>query len=499
MSIPAPPDPAPPPLLEPGVTCWRRAHTPRLGMVVDCKDYFAAFREACLQARHRIFLVGWDFDSRIRMMPEDPQDGWPVKVGPFITELVRRRRELHIYILKWDVAFFTMIRQNPWPRRALEWKMSQRVHFKLDGEHPLGSCHHQKVICIDDRFAMVGAIDITRDRWDTRDHIDRDRRRRNPAGDRYAPHHDAAMAVEGEAAQALDHLCRDRWQRATGEVLPHPPRASGTDETVQWPQAVPIITRDRTCGIARTLPPYNGDPGIFEIEALFLRAIRRARHRIYLENQYFASRAIGKALAERLREPDPPEVVVVNPRHADGWLEEKSMDAARAKLVALCRRADHAGRFRIYFPVTRKGVPIYVHAKITIIDDLLLKVGSANINNRSMGFDSEGDLAVAAEDHDGPLRRTIFERMLDLVAEHLETSPETVEATMEQHGGRLIPAIEALRREEGRSLRVLDPLRPDDLDDLDDMLVDTQLADPERPEKAIRRLRNRVTQILTFQ
>lgn len=476
------------PLLQPGETCWRLASSDRFGMIIDCEDYFAAFREACLQAKHRIFLVGWDFDTRIRLLMKRPHDGWPVRVGPFISALVKRRPDLQVYILKWDVAFFTMIRQNPWPVRAVQWKLSDQVHFKLDGEHPFGSCHHQKIVCIDDRFALVGAIDITRERWDTRAHRDNDRRRVTPGGRRYMPHHDVALAVDGEAAQVLGQLCRDRWRRATHEDL-EPAPASRDAEPFRWPSVVSCDAEGLTVGIARTLPPYEEEEGIFEIEALYLRAIRQARRLIYLENQYFASRAIVRALVERLREPDPPEVVVVNPLEAAGWLEQSTMDTARIRAVAACRAADHCGRFRIYYPVTKKGRPIYVHAKVTIIDDRVLKVGSANINNRSLGFDSECDVAVAPRPEEEGTRALIHGRMIDLLAEHLDVSQDDLRSRIDDHDGRIIPAVDSLRTEQGRSLRVLEVEEPEDMDDFDEFIVDTQIGDPERPARPWQRLR----------
>ncbi|KJS39699.1 MAG: hypothetical protein VR70_07500 [Rhodospirillaceae bacterium BRH_c57] len=466
------------PLLEPGETCWRLAGADRFGMIVDCENYFAAFRQACLQARHRIFLVGWDFDARIRLVMEDPHDGWPVKVGAFLSALVHRRPELQIYILKWDVAFFSMIRQNPWPVRALQWKLSKRVHLKLDGEHPTGSCHHQKIVSIDDRFALVGSIDITRERWDTRAHADNDPRRKTPGRVPYQPHHDVALALDGPAAADLGALCRDRWRRATQEDLDPPPKVTGTFD---WPENAPEDGHGLTVGIARTLPPFEDIPGIFEIESLTLRAIRQAERLIYLENQYFASRAIARALIARLREADPPEVVVINPREAGDWLEQATMDTARVRVVAACRRADHAGRFRIFQPVTEKGHAIYVHAKVMIIDDRLLKVGSANINNRSMGFDSECDVATQAADD--TTRTMIHGRLVDLLAEHLDVSQDTLRDRIDADGGRVIPAIESLRVEHGRSLRPLEVEKPEDLDDIDAFILDNQIGDPERPEK----------------
>lgn len=484
-----------PPLLEPGETCWRLAEAARFGMIVDCEVYFAAFRQACLQAQRHIFLVGWDFDPRIRLLMDDPGDGWPVKVGPFLSALVKRRPAVQVRILKWDVAFLSMIRHNPWPIRALRWKMSPQVHFKLDGTHPTGSCHHQKVVCIDDRFALVGAIDVTRERWDTRAHHDHDRRRRTPRGMPYQPHHDVALAVDGEAAHALGDLCRDRWRRATGEDLEPPAEdLRRSPRPFPWPPSAPRDLQAVRVGIARTLPPYDGQPGIFEIEHLMVRAIRGARRLVYLENQYFASRVIVHALVERLREPDPPEVVVINPREAGGWLEQATMDNARIAAVAACRDADHAGRFAIYHPVTENGRAIYVHAKVTVVDDLFLKVGSANVNNRSMGFDSECDVAIAPQEHEAQVRGMIRERLVDLLGEHLNVAPAEVRAGMDACDGRLIPAIESLRRDDGRSLRPLDVDRPRDMADIEQFLVAAEVGDPERPEKPWRLVTKKIKQ-----
>ena len=127
-----------------------------------------------------------------------------------------------------------------------------------------------------------------------------------------------------------------------------------------------------------------------------------ARHLIYIESQYCASQRIAEALVERLQEKAGPEIVIVNPESANGWLEEEVMGAARALVVDMLRNADHENRFRLYFPVAADSTPIYVHAKIMVIDDRLLKVGSSNLNNRSMGFDTECDLAIeSAPGHPG--------------------------------------------------------------------------------------------------
>ena len=135
---------------------------------------------------------------------------------------------------------------------------------------------------------------------------------------------------------------------------------------------------------------------MFEVESLLLACIREARETIYCESQYFASRTVAEAIAARLRDRDGPEIVIVNPISADGFLEAATMDSARARLLKLVHDADQHDRFRIYTPVTAKGEDIYVHAKILIVDDRLLRIGSSNLNNRSMGFDTECDVAVEA-------------------------------------------------------------------------------------------------------
>ena len=139
-----------------------------------------------------------------------------------------------------------------------------------------------------------------------------------------------------------------------------------------------------------------------EVEALHVASIRAAKRLIYMENQYFTSPLIAEALAARLREPDGPEVVLISTEHSPSYFDQATMDKTRFDFISHLHAADAHGRFRVYSPVTTLGRTIIVHAKLTIIDDTLLRIGSANINNRSMGFDSECDLVLETA---APLRR----------------------------------------------------------------------------------------------
>ena len=104
--------------------------------------------------------------------------------------------------------------------------------------------------------------------------------------------------------------------------------------------------------------------------------IRAARRYIYLENQYFTSDTLGTALAARLAEPDPPEIIVVTRRLSHGWLEENTMEVLRTRLVSRLRAADVNNRFHIYYPRVpglHDGTCVDVHSKVAVVDDRWLR------------------------------------------------------------------------------------------------------------------------------
>lgn len=467
------------PILRPGETCWRIARANRLAPIVDAADYFTAAKTAMMKARHSILLIGWDFDTRIALERDGHRQDAPNRLGRFLRWLVRESPDLQIRLLKWDPGILRSLSGGTIPLLVLNMTSGQGIRLKLDRHHPAAACHHQKIVVIDDALAFCGGIDMTVDRWDTPDHPDRDPRRRRPDGSLHGPWHDVTTAVDGEVAKALGELARERWRQATGEDLPVPPE--GGDP---WPDGLEPMLRDVDVAIARSQPEYEGQQEAREIEALYLQAIGSARRTIYLESQYFASRRIVEALCRRLKEPDGPEIVVVNPETADGWLEEEVMGSARARLLSLVGRSDIHGRFRLYTPVAEGGTPIYVHAKVMAIDDRLLRVGSSNLNNRSMGLDTECDLAVEAGEGDRDLRRAIIAFRDRLLAEHLgKTEEEAGEAFA--RSASFIQAVEGLRGP-GRSLR---PFDPPELTEAEEALAETDLLDPERPGRSFESVR----------
>lgn len=479
-------------ILIPGRTCWRIERADRLALIVDAAEYFRFAKAAMLNAKHSIMLIGWDFDTRIQFEPEQQTLEGPNLLGEFLSWLPERSPDLKINVLKWDLGMLQGLGRGMTPVFILDWLTSKRLRFRLDGAHPVGAAHHQKIVVIDDALAFCGGIDMTVDRWDTREHIDDDPRRTKPNGRPYGPWHDATTAVDGNAARALGDLVRERWSQGTGERLEPPPAGSNP-----WPDDLVPTMENVDVAIARTLPELDDRKEIREIEALYLAAMSGAKRTIYIESQYLASRKIAETLARRLREPDGPEIVIVLPKTTEGWLEHKAMDGARLKLLHMLWQADRHKRFGVFYPVTAGGKPIYVHAKIMVIDDRLLRVGSSNLNNRSMGFDTECDLAVEAVSGsaaDERLRKTILSIRHDLLCEHLGVEATAFDAALKGASGSLLEAVEALRG----SGRTLQAFEASEVAEHESALAENDLLDPESvPPSLTQRLSGSLSNLMS--
>jgi len=451
--------------------CWKIAYASGVKFLIDGAEYFAALADAFEQAQSSILIVGWDFDSRIQLKPDD--SGRSEDLGSLLNSLAERRPNLQVHILVWDYAMiFALERETP-PVFGSGWQRHPRIHFHMDGNHPVGGSHHEKIVVIDDAVAFVGGLDLASGRWDTPEHRLRDGRRVDASGAFLPPHHDVQIAVAGEVAAALADLARQRWWRATGNQL----RALG-EPSRRPPALISADLNDVAVAIARTAPKHAGQAAVREIENLFLDAIAAARRWIYIENQYLSSAAIGAALAHRLREPNGPEVVIVVSQASYGWLENATMDVLRARLVKRLCEADHHRRLRVYCPVIDGAANevMSVHAKLLIVDDDFVRVGSANLSNRSMGFDTECDLALESRGQ-ATIQQAIGVFRNSLLAEHLGSTTAQVGALLAQNNS-LVDTIRALRGNQHRTLALVDCSVPALLDQ---MVPESAIVDPESP------------------
>lgn len=476
-------------VLRPGRNIWRRERAERAAMLVDAGPCFGAMREAMRKARSSIAIVGWDIDSRTPLVGNagEPDDGLPATLGPFLTALVERNPDLSVKLLLWDYSVLYALEREPMPNLALGWNTPRQIELCLDGTAPVASSHHQKIVVIDDAVAFAGGLDLTIRRWDTPGHAPVNSRRIDPAGAPYPPFHDVQMIVDGDAAAALGDMVRARWLRSACEELPPTPRVNDP-----WPESVDPDFRDVDIGIARTLPAFGGDEGVREIEALYLDMIDAAEETIYLENQFLTCGDIADRLAARLRARPELEALIVAPRTHHTWIEHRTMLAGRIRFLQTLREAGVADRVHLVHPhVEHAGdaADVMVHAKVTIVDDKILRIGSANIANRSMGTDSECDLVLEAASADE--RAGIVRLRNRLLAEHCGREPEEIGDALVRHGS-LIAAVNALNGHEGNrqgaspdgTTRQLRMIRDGTLDTEEAMSTIEALADPRKPIEA---------------
>jgi len=258
---------------------WRFERANRASVIIDVDAYFELIREAMPKARQSLFLIGWDFDTRIhlsahkRQIPSDSGEIYPARLGGFIAWLAKRTPGLRITILKWNFALIKSLFRGRMILDLIRWAINRRIGFKFDSAHPIGSSHHQKIVVIDDRFAVCGGIEMTSDRWDSPEHLHEDVRRMLPNGKFYPPWHDITMLMEGDIAGALADLGRERCEAAGGRPLvPCQPQPESA-----WPERLVADFEDVEIGIARTRAEYNDVTQIDEIENLFVEHIARAR------------------------------------------------------------------------------------------------------------------------------------------------------------------------------------------------------------------------------
>ncbi|MFL5884995.1 MAG: phospholipase D-like domain-containing protein [Thermoleophilaceae bacterium] len=376
---------------------WAAGESPpragnELEVLVDGAEMLPAVADAIQRARRHVHVAGWHLTPSFALT----RDERPLVLRELLAETAER---IPVRVLLWAGSPAKVFK----PTRGLVRQerdaliTGTRINAELDARERTIHCHHEKLVVIDDEVAFVGGIDMTSlagDRWDTSRHL-----ARGGLG-----WHDASTRLRGPAvADVADHFA-SRWREIAGEDVapssPSPPPDAGSHE-VQVVRTVP----ER---VYRFVP--RGD---FRIVETYMRALRSAQHLVYLENQFLWAPEVVSILADKLRNPpsDDFRVVVMLPSKANN-----GQDDTRGQLAALVEADDDAHRFLATTITALTGTTtdrIYVHAKVGIVDDRWLTVGSANLNAHSFFNDTEMNVVTCDRDL---ARRT----RLRLWAEHLE-------------------------------------------------------------------------------
>lgn len=466
-----------------GQNCWRLPRCRRLAFLIDGKSYFDALAVALAKAQRRIMILGWDFDSRIALKP-DREGKARLQLGDFLRRLAETRHDLEIHVLVWRNSFFYGRNiEVLLPLLGRTWWRHPRIHFRFDGHHPVGACQHQKIVTVDDKVAFLGGIDLTQRRWDDSRHAPENVIRCTVRGNRHAPSHDIQAVVDGDAAKSVAEIARSRWQLVAKSELPEI-----DTPTDPWPETVKPQIGEHAVAVARTLPAHGAQPPAREIAALNIDMLAAARRSIYLETQYFALPDVTEMLARRLDEPNGPEVVIVTNGGPQGRFERYVMGKNRNRMFAYLHAADRYGRLRTFYPQWKTEPPccIKVHSKLVVVDDWLLRIGSSNLNARSLGFDTECDIALEAQTED--VKLAIAALRDRLLAEHLGCPPPLFSKTR-RDSGSLVRTIDRLN---GRSPRMLMAARVTEKQT--EPLPASDLLDPRRPF-SLRHLLRRLTSL----
>jgi phosphatidylserine/phosphatidylglycerophosphate/cardiolipin synthase-like enzyme len=395
-----------------------------LDVLVDGAQALPAIAEALQAARRFVHLTGWHVAPHFEVVRGES----PVTIGGLLAELAER---VDVRVLVWAGAPLPAFHPTRSEVRDAIATLTRHTRIRCEPdprEHPV-HCHHEKTICIDGELAFVGGIDLTDaagDRFDSNGH---------PARRRLG-WHDVAARLRGPAvADVHDHFVT-RWLAVTGERLerPGPPPAAGATTV----QVVRTVAEDM----------YDEFPrGDFRILESYVRALRGAHRLVYLENQFLWAPEIVEILADKLRHPpaDDFRLVVLLPARANN-----GQDDTRGQLGVLAEADDGSNRFLAATLRSRTGGrddPLYVHAKVGIVDDRWLTIGSANLNAHSLLNDTEMNVAT----DDAELARATRVR---LWAEHLELDEPTVAAAdpvaLVDERWRPIAYEQLARRDEGR-------------------------------------------------
>ncbi|MCA9581499.1 MAG: VTT domain-containing protein [Myxococcales bacterium] len=450
---------------------WRKERASRVSFLVDGAQYFEKVAESIEQAQEQLIIVGWDIHSQAPVGKHtEAHPG--IDLADLLSNVAARSPDLQVHVLIWEPSPLFLAEREAFPLLRFGSKTGPNVHVHFADDHPIAASHHQKIVVVDDSVAFTGGLDLTVSRWDDRSHHPEDPRRRLPNGNPYGPFHDVQLAVEGAAAKALGDLARDRVLSATHQRLSAPSRSSDP-----WPQGLAADLEKVDVAIARTWQPHNpNEQGeVREVERLFVDSIHAAKDTIYIENQYLTSTTICEALSARIQDPEGPEIILTVPKDQSGPLEEATMGALRTDCLRKLLSGAESHRLRVVYPRVSPNVNVHVHAKVMVVDDYFVRVGSANLSNRSMGLDSECDAAIELEPGSEQCAAVLDFRD-GLLGEHLGLSIEELRNTV-QNTGSLVATIDELQ---GRD-RTLRRLEVDSAPDAGVVEANREVVDPGRP------------------
>ena len=420
----------------PGQQAWSVGNHVR--PLIHGVTYFAELKERIEETRSGdlILFTDWRGDPD-QQLDDDPGSTMVRLLG----DADRRGVDVRglIWRSHWDKLSFSGTEN----RQTGEQLQAEGAEALLDMRVRTGGSHHQKLVVIryagrpDRDIAYVGGIDLCHSRRDDARHFgDQQAQTMAPAYGEHPPWHDAQAAISGPAVYDVEAVFRERWEDPTplsrSPVRRLRDRLAGNDLRpdplpTQAPPPIPVPGGTHVVQLLRTYPNLRhgrdypfARGGERSVARGYTKALERAERLIYVEDQYLWSTEVGETFADALRAKPELRVIVVLPHLPDeaGRRGRLPQELGRHDTMEQLLEAG-PGRVAFYGIENHRGVPVYVHAKVCVIDDWWATIGSDNFNRRSWTHDSELSAVVldaAVGDHSAYARRL----RLTLAAEHLD-------------------------------------------------------------------------------
>jgi phosphatidylserine/phosphatidylglycerophosphate/cardiolipin synthase-like enzyme len=366
------------------------------------------YEELCsLRAGDRVYFTDWRGDADQKLLPDGPT------VGDVLCDVIRSGVEVRALLWR---SHSDHLRFNAQENQRFGAELNEAgAEVLLDQRLRRLASHHQKLFVVRHRghperdVAFVGGIDLCHGRRDDASHGGDPQQA--PMDHRYGDHtpwHDAALEVRGPAVGDLLRTFVERWddphpldRRTPYRMLvqrlarmprhPQPLPEGFPDPPPAGPHAVQVL---RTYGHKHPGFPF-ALYGERSVARAYAKAFSQARSLIYVEDQYLWSEVVARDIAGALERSPELRVIIVVPRYpdADGAMSGPPARFGQLRAMRLLQRTAPE-RVGIYDLENAAGVPVYVHAKLCVVDDVWFTCGSDNFNRRSWTTDSELTCAV---------------------------------------------------------------------------------------------------------
>jgi phospholipase D1/2 len=400
-------------------------------LFIDSRSYYLDLAQEIESARSHVWIQGWDFDSRV-VLNRDNDALRHFQIGRGFFGAIKaieeeESRGIRFRLLVWNPPVLYLPDREIFQDIKIfadEILAKLDIRFVRDNMMPFGSSQHRKIVIIDDRVAFLGGADISSSRWDEPGHRWKSKEKRadlegiQSEGD--YQNHETHLKVAGPAVREISEIFLKSWKKYQSsdegmrKVILSPSR-----DVITKPLRREVIDLNPIeAQVIESEATYANKSGHNPKIQMICEMIHQAEREIYIENQYVTSDEVILALKAKLLQNSDVSIVIVTNCSSSSWLEKVTIYERMRSRLRFLKSFDIKKRLKILCP-TRDQSPeergwVKIHSKLMLVDRKKLFMGSSNLNNRSMGLDSELDVLMDLREEDG------LKILCGLISDHSE-------------------------------------------------------------------------------